>query len=186
MVARRKKTYRKTKKTILIVGEGATEKAFLRYLKELYITRDMDIAVNVECGFGGSPRNVVEKAIRLCGSRDYDKCFVLIDADIPLNANKKLLAHMKKRPETEVLKSTPCIEGLFLTILDHDGNISSDKCKSFFESTYLTSDRKTDKRAYKRLFPKKMLNKKRYFITELDNILNAMEVRQSGINAASF
>jgi len=176
MSARRKKPVRRTKKTILIVGEGATEKAFLRYLKELYITRDMDIAVNVECGFGGSPRNVVEKAIRLCGGRNYDKCFVLIDADIPLSANKTLLARMKRRPATEVLISTPCIEGLFLTILEHDVKISSDKCKSIFESTYLTSDRKTDKRAYERLFPKKMLDKKRIVINELDNILNAIGI----------
>ncbi|MFH1798593.1 MAG: RloB family protein [Candidatus Omnitrophota bacterium] len=176
MVAKRKRPVRRTKKTILIVGEGSTEKAFLRYVKELYITRDMDISVNVECGSGGSPRNVVEKAIRLCGSRGYDKCFVLIDADVPLKTDKKLLSRMKRKPKIEILKSTPCIEGLFLSVLDNLGNNSSDQCKSIFETTYLASDKKTDKRSYERLFSREMLNEKRSQVNELNNILKAMGV----------
>ena len=176
MVSRRKRPLRRTKKTVLIVGEGPTEKAFLRYVKGLYITRDMDISVNVECGAGGSPRNVVEKAVRLCGSRAYDKCFVLIDADIPLNADKKLSIHMKRKPKIEILKSTPCIEGLFLSILDGTDHSSCDQCKSIFEDKYLSSDKKTDKRSYDRLFPKELLDQKRTRINELDNILKAMGV----------
>jgi len=176
MVSRRRRPVRSTKKTVLIVGEGPTERAFLRYVKELYIRRDMDVSVNVECGAGGSPRNVVEKAIRLCGSRGYDKCFVLIDADIPLNADKKLRIRMKRKPKIEILRSTPCIEGLFLSILGVTGNNSSDQCKSTFEATYLSADKKTDKRSYVRLFPKELLDQKRTRIRELNNILKAMGV----------
>ena len=174
MVARRKRPIKRTKKTILLVGEGSTEKAFLRYVKELYITRDMDISVNVECGSGGSPRSVVEKAIRLCGGRGYDKCFVLIDSDVPFKADKKLLLRMKRRPKIEILNATPCIEGLFLAILGHTESTSSDDCKSTFESQYIASDRKTDKRSYALLFPKEMLEEKRKTINELDIILRAM------------
>ncbi|MFH1868632.1 MAG: RloB family protein [Candidatus Omnitrophota bacterium] len=176
MVARRKSPVRRTKKTILIVGEGSTEKAFLRYVKELYITRDMNISVSVGCGSGGSPRNVVEKAIRLCGSRGYDKCFVLIDADIPFNADKKLLSRMNRKPKIEFLKSTPCIEGMFLTILGHDGNVAREKCKNTFESRYLPSDKKTDKRLYERLFSKEILDEKRKVVDELNSILKAMGI----------
>ena len=176
MVTRGKRPVRRTKKTTLIIGEGSTEKAFLRYVKELYITRDMDISVNVECGAGGSPCNVVEKAIRLCGSRGYDKCFVLIDEDIPLNADKKLLSRMKRRPRIEILKATPCIEGLFLTILGDEENLISKNCKSNFESKYLASDKKTDKRAYERLFSKEMLDEKRKVVDELNSILRAMGI----------
>jgi len=176
MVAQRKRPVRRTKKTILIVGEGHTEKAFLRYTKELYILRNMNISVNVECGSGGSPRNVVEKAIRLCGSRGYDKCFVLLDADIPLNADKKLLSRMKRKPKIEFLKSTPCIEGVFLAILGHGENMASEKCKSTFESRYLASDKKTDKRSYERLFSREVLDEKRKVVGELNSILRAMGV----------
>lgn len=41
---------RKTKTAILIVGEGPTEKAFLQYLQEIYISREADVAVKIECG----------------------------------------------------------------------------------------------------------------------------------------
>ncbi|KQC14624.1 MAG: hypothetical protein APR63_13785 [Desulfuromonas sp. SDB] len=176
MVARRKRPVRRTKKTVLIVGEGSTEKAFLRYVKEIYITREMDISVKIECGAGGSPRNIVEKAIRLCGSRSYDKCFVLIDTDIPLNVDKKLLTRMKRKPKIEILKSIPCIEGLFLAILEITGYNSSDQCKRIFESTFLSSDKKTDKRYYGKLFPKEVLDQKRTQINELNNILKAMGI----------
>lgn len=46
MAARRKRPVRRTKKTILTVGEGLTEKAFQRYVKELCITRGARIEIN--------------------------------------------------------------------------------------------------------------------------------------------
>ena len=176
MPAQGKKIIKKTKKTVLIVGEGPTEKAFLRYVKELYITRDMDISVSIVCGSGGSPRNVVEKAVRLCGSIEYDKCFVLIDADIPFNADKKLLSRMKKRPRIEILKATPCIEGLLLAILGRARAMPSDDCKSTFEAQCIASNKKTAKRSYERLFSKEILDEKRHDLNGLDIILKAMGV----------
>ena len=177
---RRIKPTKNTKTTILIVGEGPTEKAFLQYLKELYILRENDFAVKVESGTGGSPSSIVQKAIRLRGSRGYDKCYVLIDADKPLETDFKLADRMKKRPRVEVLKATPCIEGLFLAILKHSnfsqGSASSDYCKKEFEATYLASDRKTDKRSYVDKFPKTLLDERRTQIQELDLILSAMQV----------
>lgn len=109
------KPSRHTKKAVLMVGEGSTEKAFLQYLKELYVTRDDDVAVKIECGAGGSPNCVIQKAKRLCGSMAYDECFVLTDAD-RLQENDCKIKHTKK---IKVLKATPCIEGLFLAILQH-------------------------------------------------------------------
>ena len=38
MVPQPRQKQRRTKKTILIVGEGPTEKAFLQYIKQLYVT----------------------------------------------------------------------------------------------------------------------------------------------------
>ena len=176
----RMKPTRNTKVTILIVGEGPTEKAFLQYLKELYILRIDDFAVKVEGGTGGSPSSIVQKAIRLRGSRGYDKCYVLIDADKPLETDFKLADRMKKRPRVEVLKATPCIEGLFLAILKHSnfsqGGFSSDYCKKEFESTYIASDRKTDKRSYIDKFSKTLLDERRAKVPELNLILNAMQI----------
>lgn len=180
MTPRRIKPTRNTKTTILIVGEGPTEKAFLQYLKELYVARDYDCAVKIECGSGGSPRCVVQKAIRLRGSRAYDKCYVLFDADRPLETDYKLSDRMNKRARIEILKATPCIEGLLLAILKHPGfsqeSAASDDCKRDFHAGYISEDKKMDKRSYAGKFSKAMLDSQRTQIIELDLILKAMQV----------
>lgn len=180
MTPRRIKPTRNTKTTILIVGEGPTEKAFLQYLKELYVARDFGFTVKVECGSGGAPCSVVQKAIRLRGSRAYDKCYVLFDTDRPLETDYKLSDRMNKRPRIEVLKATPCIEGLFLAILEHPGfsqaSAASDDCKRDFHADYISEEKKMDKRSYVAKFPKTMLDGRRAQVSELDLILKAMQV----------
>jgi len=171
--------FRRTKKTVLIVGEGPTEKAFLQHIKQLHITREMDIAVKVECGSGGAPRSVVERAVRLKGSRAYDKCFVLIDADLPFEPDSTLEKHMRKKPRIEMLKATPCIEGLFLAILKYpkfsQTKTTSGICKRMFEE-YLSQDKKIDKRSYEKIFQREILDERRSNFSELDAILKAMGV----------
>lgn len=168
------KPARHTKKAVLMVGEGPTEKAFLQYLKELYVTRDDDVAVKIECGAGGLPNCVIQKAKRLCGSMAYDECFVLTDAD-RLQENDCKIKHTKK---IKVLKATPCIEGLFLAILQHPDfsqvSASSDFCKREFERKYLPGDKKYDKRSYYGIFPCDLLEKRRKNIVELEGILRGM------------
>lgn len=180
MTALRAKPTRASKTTVLIVGEGPTEKAFLQFIKELYIMRDADIVVKVECGSGGAPCSVVQRAIRLRGSRAYDKCFVLFDADLPLETDGKLKHRMQKKPSVGILNATPCIEGLFLAILRYpqfsQKSATSDNCKREFEANYLSADKKMDKRAYTAHFSKEVLERFRKDIPELDAILKAMQV----------
>ena len=180
MTPRRIKPTRNTKTTILIVGEGPTEKAFLQYLKELYIARDYEFAVKIECGSGGAPCSVVQKAIRLRGSRAYDKCYVLFDSDRPLETDYKLSDRMNKRPRVEVLKATPCIEGLFLAILQHSGfsqaSATSAICKRDFHADYISEYKKMDKRSYATKFSKTIIDDRRGQVPELDLILRAMRV----------
>ena len=179
MVSRPRQKFRHTKKTVLIVGEGPTEKAFLQYLKDQYITREMDIAVQVECGSGGSPISVVEKAVRLKGSRAYDKCFVLVDADLPFEPDEELEKRMRRKPHIEMLNATPCIEGLLLAILDSNFSqqaTTSVESKRVFETKHLPEDKKTDKRSYERIFSRQVIEERRSEVLELDAILKAMEI----------
>lgn len=165
---------RHLKPSILIVGEGPTERAFLQYLKELYVMQDDDIRVEVESAHGGSPNCVIQKAKRLCGSRAYDECFVLIDADVPPKNDCKI----KKTKRIKILKATPCIEGLFLAILKHPNfsqtTTSSMVCKKEFEKNYLSRDKKMDKRAYSGIFSCEMLEERRKDVMELEEILKTM------------
>ncbi|MBU1809374.1 MAG: RloB family protein [Candidatus Omnitrophica bacterium] len=180
MALRRKKLIKGIKTTILIVGEGPTEKAFLQHLRELYINRNDEFVIKVECGTGGAPCSVVQRAIRLRGGRAYDKCYVLFDADRPLETDYKLSDRMNKRPRIEILKATPCIEGLFLAVLKHPGfsqaNASSSRCRREFYDKYISADKKTDKRAYGDKFSRALLDGRRTNVSELDLILKAMQV----------
>ncbi len=179
MVSRPRRKPRRTKKTILIVGEGPTEKAFLQHVQQTYVTRDMDIAVKVESGSGGSPQSVIEKAIRLRSSRSYDQCFVLIDKDLPFVPAGELKRRMSKKPSIQILNATPCIEGLFLTIVDSKFSQeakTTDSCKCAFEEKYIRQDKKSDKRSYTKIFPRDLLDERRQDVVELDAILRAMGV----------
>lgn len=180
MALRRKKEINCVKTTILIVGEGPTEKAFLQYLKELYISRDAPFSIKIESGCGGSPNSVIQKAIRLRGSRAYDKCFVLVDTDKPLTPDLKLQKRMHQKPRIEILGATPCIEGLFLAILQHPrfspSKTASDSCKYEFEKNYIAPDKKPDKRSYADRFSRTILEERRKQIPELDAILKALQV----------
>ncbi len=180
MIALRRKLTKHTKTTILIVGEGPTDKAFLQYIKQLYINRESDFAVKIECGSGGDPKSVVQKTVRLRSSRSYDKCFVLFDADRPLNTDRKLEQRMRKKPPIQILKATPCIEGLFLAILQHpnfsQSSAPSSMCKREVETRYISADKKTDKRSYAAKFSQEVLENRRRIIPELDAILKAMQV----------
>ena len=174
MVPLNKKYLRNAKKTILIVGEGPTEKAFLLHIKELYISREDNLSVKVECGAGGSPASVAHRANRLKQSADYDKCFLIIDADTCTQEAKNML---KRRPAMEIILVTPCIEGLFLAILKGNAfsqtGISSAECKRRFENNHLDRDKKTEKCKYSGLFTKTMLDEARSRLLELDMILKA-------------
>lgn len=138
----------------------------------------MNIAVKVECGAGGSPKMVIEKAVRLRGSRSYDKCYVLVDADLSITLNAELKKRIRKKPPIEILKATPCIEGLFLKILNHPNfsqkKVSSDICKRIFKARYNFKGKKTNKHSYENIFTKKIFLIRRKEVQELENILNAM------------
>ncbi len=168
---------RKTKTTVLMVGEGPKDKAFLRHLQDIYVSRDGDIAVKIECASGGSPRSIVEKAIRLRGARDYDKCVVLIDQDRVLEDDRELRKRMKEHPPIQIIWIKPCMEGLLLEILKYPDfsrhNVSSSFCKSQFR-LHIPIDRQTEKLSYMRLFPKATIDLCRGKIHDLDAILKAM------------
>ncbi|MCX5783121.1 MAG: RloB domain-containing protein [Elusimicrobia bacterium] len=127
------KFIREIKQTILIGCEGETEAAFLRFIKELYVKRDHKFAVTIRNARGGSPSDIIEETDR---HRDgYDNCFVLLDAD-------KAYPMSSQYPRIKILLSTPCIEGLFLAILEKKFSQKSAKtndCKRKFRDNYLVS-----------------------------------------------
>jgi hypothetical protein len=151
---------RQAKKTVLVVGEGSTEKAFCDYLKSLYLIREAGVSVTVRSADGGSPQTMLYKAIRWMECDAYDSGIVLLDGDIDITASDKKKA---LRKHIAILLTAPCIEGLFLALFEHPGfnpsTWNSDLCKRTFHEKYLSQEEKTEKDKYGKIFSKEILDK---------------------------
>ncbi len=123
----KKKRIIRQRTTLLIVGEGATEEAFLKHLRSLYCADRQGPRVTIKNAYGKGPENVLQVAIReLRRAADYDQVAVLMDTDIPWTAQ----LHKKAREhDIQLLGCSPCIEGLFLRLLDKKVPDSSTACK---------------------------------------------------------
>lgn len=167
----------KTKATVLIVGEGLKDEAFLRHLKDMYVLRDGEIAVKVGSGLGGSPCSVIQKAIRLRDSSEYGRCVVIVDGDVPLKIDRELNKRIKEKSRVEIRLIKPCMEGLLLEILRHAHfnrhGSSTALCKHEFE-VYIPIGKQTETASYARVFPKALIDSRRVSIPDLDVILKIM------------
>ncbi len=161
---------RQPNKTVLAVGEGETDKAFLKYLKARYIKREDGIFVKIECAHGGGPECVIIHSIKL-NPQNYDRAFALLDKDKPCRDPYLKKANAKK---LDLVWSDPCIEGLLLKILEPGFNPSIRKtveCKRLFEDNYLDANEKLLPDKYERYFPLALLEDRRRQIPELAKIL---------------
>lgn len=162
-----KKRRIKQRKTLLIVGEGDTEVAFLNYLKRLYCQGDNTVKVTVKNAYGKGPEHVLEHAQRCQRSVAYDKVAVFLDTDIPWT--NELLRQAKKH-EIMLIGNTPCIEGLFLRLLNKLVPDRSEDCKTrikkILNKNLLLAD------AYENWCLKDLLEKEKTNIQELENLIN--------------
>ncbi len=116
-----KKKRRVAGKTLLLYGEGLREEQFLKCLKGIY-SFNHNIAVTIRKGSGGSPADIVIQASRVLG--DYDKRVILVDDDKGLHEMEQAKTKASQRG-IEIIFATPCIEALFLAVID--GNNYSSK-----------------------------------------------------------
>lgn len=102
---------RKAKRTILIVGEGRHEEAFLSHLKRLYIGRGCGLSVSIKNARGKGAKHVVDWTVRQIRNVSYDVVAVLLDTDQDWTPAVQTKA---KRNKIAVLTSDPCFEALLL------------------------------------------------------------------------
>lgn len=160
---------RAQKKTVLIYGEGATEKAFLEYIKSVYtLSGNYEIRIRQA---NGNPDRVIDQIIKEINIGYYNEKYAFIDTDVPLDKTNQLKIEKLK---IKTIKSSPTIEILFLEILLPDFNreefSTSAKCKAKFKEL-LGHKRTTDIDTYREIFPKELLNRARNNITALDAII---------------
>jgi hypothetical protein len=169
-----KKKIRAAKKTILIYGEGQSEEIFLKHLRKLF-AKNSGVALTIKKGKGGTPKGVVEIAIKYSG--DFDRRIVVIDND---KSKTEMMAarNLAEEHKVALIENTPCLEGLLLSILDTNATFKSKTsawCKSEFEKKYISKKQRTEIYRYDELFTIKKIEDKRKTITELNEIITIME-----------
>lgn len=155
---------RRVRKTLLIVGEGSSEKAFLGHLKSLYSTAAGPSISLISAG-GKAPDGPIDEAISYKKQREYDEIVVLLDTDI---AWKKEKINEAEYNNIKLVGSEPCLEGLLLKILDKSVSDESKKCKTQLQN--MLPGKSTESRSYVPLFKKELLDKARNKVEHL-NIL---------------
>ena len=161
---------REVRRTLLVVGEGDCEVAFLRHLREAYCSQHQGVNVTIRNAHGKGPENVVEQTRRKVRSYSYDQVVSLLDTDIPWSTAVKKVA---KQAKIEMVGSTPCLEGLLLSILGERASEQSTECKKTLRLR-LGVDM-TERDHYARHFPKMLLDQSRLRISELDRLLGFFE-----------
>lgn len=135
--------------TAQIVVEGFTEEAFCKHLKRLF-ARDCGVKVDIHNARGGSPKDVVNSALKRKG---FDRTFVFFDTDVELPktwaAKSRAAGHIPLTP-------SPCVEAVFLQLLGKPVPPNTDACKKAFEEI-LPPPQKYLPQGYTNLYPKEIL-----------------------------
>lgn len=157
---------RKANRTILIMGEGATEKAFLKHLKNLYGQRGSGLAITIRSATGGSPEAIVRYTENIIKNRAYDRVAILMDTDVEWSKEARERA---KKWNITLIGATPCIEGLLLRILGHTPPHRSEECKQACARIF--GGDLMDEMTYGVLITTPILEKQRQHIAELESLL---------------
>ncbi|MDX8409057.1 MAG: RloB domain-containing protein [Mariprofundales bacterium] len=104
----------KAKRTLLIVGEGRHEEAFLNHLKRLYISRGCGLSVTIKNARGKGAKHVVEWTIRQIANAAFDEVAVLLDTDKDWS---KSVENKAEEYHIVLLASDPCFEAVLLRAL---------------------------------------------------------------------
>lgn len=105
-------------RTLLLVGEGETEQAFLQHVKALYAQRGSGLRVTVRCAHGKGAGHVVDYAIRQ-RIHQFGHIAALLDTDAGWTPSVQKRAREK---HIQLLKSEPCLEAMLLRAIGQFAN----------------------------------------------------------------
>lgn len=162
----------KAQRTLLIVGEGAVEEAFLTHAKRLYVPRGCGLSVKVTNAHGKGAGHVVEWTIRQMANIQYDSVAVLLDTDTGWTPAVEKRARQKKMC---VLQSTPCIEAVLLRIIGQSDAGDSRTLKKRF-APYV-NNAPTEHDQYSKHFGNAVLEARRRTEPAIDALLTLLNQR---------
>jgi len=140
--------------TLLVVGEGAAEKAFIEHMKGIYAAGVFNQKVSVDAADGGSQSAMIRYIARIIGHVIYARTVLLLDTDIPITTRDRKEA---KKQKIELIEATPwCLEGMLLEVLGQPTPATTKACKSVLHAQL--SGPETSKQSYAPLFAKAILD----------------------------
>lgn len=164
-----KKT-RAQNKTLLLVGEGYSDEAFLHYLKEQFVVRGSGLVVTIKNAKGKGAKHVIEWTIRQVKNTGYDVVAVLFDTDTDWT---KAVEKNAKTHKLNLLTSDPCFEAMLLRILGITPELDSKKLKSQF-NPYVKRN-PTESNSYAHYFGTAVLLANRHKEPTIDKLLSLLK-----------
>ncbi len=157
---------RKQKHTIFIYCEGKDDRLFIQHLKRAFAS--LKKSIESKKGGGGGPSWMIQKTTREPG--EYDEKYIFLDLD--QGKDKEKHESDANKQNITLIWSTPCLEGLFLQILNgHPQMSDSQKYKNHFKKEYNSNKRQYDPTMFERLFPKEKLVSKKAKIPTLNQLI---------------
>ena len=166
-----KKTHQ-VRRTLLIVGEGDSEEAFLKHVRELICSGGAGVAATIRNAHGKGPEHVIAHTVRQAVIYSYDRRVAFLDTDIPWT--DKLQKNARKW-KIDMVGSSPCLEGLLLAVLGHRVPEQSSDCKRLIQQTIRLD--LTERKSYAVHFSLPVLVTARQTIPELHRLLQFFEGR---------
>ena len=164
-----RKTHR-MRPTLLAVGEGDSEGAFLKHLRALYCSGGVGVTATVRNAHGKGPKHVIDFTSRQARAYSYDRVVALLDTDNPWTGT---LLKTARRGKIVMVGSRPCLEGFLLSIQGKQPPEQTAACKKAIAQS-LGIDL-TEAEGYARHFPKAMLEDARARLPELDSLIRCFE-----------
>jgi hypothetical protein len=157
---------RHVKRTVLVVGEGDAEVAFLRHLRGLY-ARDSGVAFTIKNAFGKGALHVVDVAIAQSRNAEYDLRVVLLDTDTDWS---DATASRARKAKVQVFKSEPCFEAVLLAILGQYPSCQNAKAWKVALKSHAGRDAH-DSRLYEKLFSSEVLQVRQAQVAVLADLI---------------
>ena len=168
---------RTVKQTLLIVGEGDADIAFVRFVKRMYAD-SLGRAVQEHNAKGKGGRNVLETALRRANNnRAYDKVVLLLDTDTDWDDACRAKARKSRigtRGRLDVIESNPCLEAWLLKLLGVDAVGDTRHMKREFNQR--TGCKAHEPEWMERLLNREMLDHARERVPQLAELMNHMGI----------
>lgn len=126
----------KVLRTLLIVGEGRSEEAFLHHVRQFCAPQGCGLKVTIKNAKGKGAKHVVEWTARQAAIGDFDLVATLLDTDTDWTP---AVAKFAKQKKIRVLASDPCLEAMLLRVLKQSG-IGDTKALKYRFAPYVSGD----------------------------------------------